>query len=216
MDPVSHGEALFRAYSADRTGRLWTYLPYGPFARMSDYFDWLARVCGDGDPQFYALVDARTRAAAGVAAYLRIMPDAGSIEIGHIALAPALQRSRAASEGLYLLIRRALSTLGYRRCEWKCDALNAASRRAALRLGFRFEGIFRQAAVYKGRNRDTAWYSIIDREWPALAGGFERWLDPANFDSDGMQKSSLSSMFALSAGAREAPAGHSDRRIEPQ
>src|SRR5262249_42598244 len=133
------------------------------------------------DPVFLAIVDAATGLAAGVASYLRIDPPNGSIEVGHIALSPRLQRTPAATESMYLMMNWAFSA-GYRRYEWKCNALNEASRRAAMRLGLSYEGVFRQAAVVKGRNRDTAWYATIDSEWPALKQAFERWLDPANFD----------------------------------
>jgi RimJ/RimL family protein N-acetyltransferase len=133
---------------------------------------------------------------------MRIDPAMGSIEVGSIAYSPRLQRSRAATETMYLMMRRAFDELGYRRYEWKCDALNKPSRKAAERLGFRFEGIFRQAVVYKGRNRDTAWYSIVDREWRALKGAFERWLDPANFDGEGRQRESLS---VLTRAATQSP-----------
>ena len=129
--------------------------------------------------------------AVGVASYLRIDPAAGAIEVGHINFSPRLQRTRAATESMYLMMKRVFDELGYRRYEWKCDSLNAPSRAAALRLGFQFEGVFRQALVYKGRNRDTAWFSILDREWPALAAAFERWLDPANFDEAGRQRERL-------------------------
>ena len=141
------------------------------------------------------MVDRASGRAAGVASYLRIDPPAGSIEVGHIAFAPPLQRTPAATEALFLLIRQAFE-LGYRRFEWKCDALNAPSRAAAARLGLSFEGIFRQATVYKRRNRDTAWFAAIDREWPALKAAFEQWLDPANFDEQGRQRARLSDLTA--------------------
>jgi RimJ/RimL family protein N-acetyltransferase len=166
---------------------MWTYMGYGPFAQAQDYTAWAEAAARGEDPLFHAIVDRRSDRAVGVTAYLRIEPAVGVLEVGHIAYAPALQRTAAATEAMYLLLRRAFDELGYRRYEWKCDALNAPSRAAALRLGFRFEGIFRQATVYKGRNRDTAWYSIIDREWPARRAAFEAWLDPLNFTADGRQ-----------------------------
>jgi RimJ/RimL family protein N-acetyltransferase len=132
----------------------------------------------------------------GVASYLRIEPAMGSIEVGHLAYSPALQRHPAATEAMYLMMRHVFDELGYRRYEWKCDDRNQASRRAALRLGFRFEGIFRQHMVIKGRNRDTAWYAILDSEWPALRAAFERWLDPANFDAAGRQRARLEALRA--------------------
>ena len=147
------------------------------------------------DPLFYAIVDLAKGEAVGVASYLRISPSSGSIEVGHINYSPLLQRTPAATEAMYLMMAQAFD-LGYRRYEWKCHALNAPSRSAAQRLGFSFEGIFRQAAVVKGRNRDTAWYAAIDEEWPALREAFERWLDPTNFDEKGNQRVRLSDLTA--------------------
>lgn len=192
LEPDRHADSLFAAFADDREGRIWTYMANGPFREADHFRRWLEAEALRDDPLFHAVVDRADGRAAGVASYLRIVPETGVIEIGHIAFAPRLQRTRAATEALYLLLRRAFDELGYRRCEWKCDALNEASRRAALRLGFTFEGIFRQATIYKGRNRDTAWYSIIDREWPERRAALERWLDPANFDAAGRQRQSLS------------------------
>jgi RimJ/RimL family protein N-acetyltransferase len=180
-----HAADLHAANSLHPDARSWTYLPYGPFATAEEYSDWLRRTCLGTDPWFYAVVDATGR-AAGVAAYLRIEPTNGSIEVGHIHFSPLLQRTPAATEAMYLMMKGAFD-LGYRRYEWKCDALNAPSRVAAQRLGLSFEGIFRQATIYKGRNRDTAWYAAIDKDWPALAKAFETWLVPANFDAAGRQ-----------------------------
>ncbi|MCB2136178.1 MAG: GNAT family N-acetyltransferase [Rhodobacteraceae bacterium] len=191
LSAVRHAADLFAANRAD--DRIWDYMPYGPFAAEGDYRDWVASVEAGADPLFFALIDRATGKAAGVASYLRITPASGSVEIGHINLAPALQRGRAATETMYLMMARAFAG-GYRRFEWKCDALNLPSRRAALRLGFSYEGIFRQATVYKGRNRDTAWFAVIDKEWPALKAAFERWLDPTNFDGNGRQRQSLSDL----------------------
>ena len=187
LDPARHAEALHAAFAADRSGRMWTYMPYGPFAAPADYRRWAEAVAPSEDPLFHVVLDRRSGLAAGVAAYLRIEPAVGVIEVGHIALAPALQRTAAATEAMYLLLRRAFDELGYRRYEWKCDALNAPSRAAALRLGLSFEGIFRQATLYKGRNRDTAWFALIDRDWPERRAALEAWLDPANFDIEGRQ-----------------------------
>ena len=192
LDAARHGDELFEAFSAD-DGRMWTYMPYGPFAARADYQAWLAQYAPSRDPLFHAIVDAASGKAVGVASYLRIDPANGCIEVGHIALSPRLQRTAAATEAMYLMMRQAFQ-LGYRRYEWKCDALNAPSRAAAVRLGFSFEGIFRQAVVVKGRNRDTAWFSVIDREWPALAAAFEAWLAPDNFDTEGRQRRSLASL----------------------
>ena len=154
----------------------------------------MMKTCLDDDPLFHAVVDRANGRATGVASYLRIEERAGVIEVGHINYAPPLQRTPASTEAMYLMMRRVFDELGYRRYEWKCDALNAPSRAAARRLGFRFEGIFRQATVYKGRNRDTAWFSVLDSEWPALKAAFERWLSPENFDEDGRQRQSLASL----------------------
>ncbi len=193
LDPGRHGQDLFEANIADATGRAWTYLPYGPFSTLDEFLAWMRAACLGDDPLFYAIVDASTRQAVGVASYLRIMPASGSIEIGHINFSPRLQRSPAATEAMYLMMRRAFE-LGYRRYEWKCDALNGRSRRAAQRLGFSFEGVFRQATVYKNRNRDTAWYAVIDREWPGLDAAFRQWLAADNFGPDGRQRTSLSAL----------------------
>lgn len=194
LEPEAHATDLFRAYAEDRAQELWTYLPYGPFESADAYTDWVREVSGQADPMFHAVVDARTDRAVGVASYLRIEPSVGVIEVGHICFSPALQGTRAATEAMCLMMRRVFDELGYRRYEWKCDALNTASRGAAKRLGFTFEGVFRQATIYKGRNRDTAWYSIIDEEWPALAGACASWLDPANFDAEGRQRSRLQAL----------------------
>jgi RimJ/RimL family protein N-acetyltransferase len=193
LDPARHGAQLHAAHLLDRDGRNWTYLPYGPFATQADYQRWLDGVAASSDPMFHAIVDLASGEAVGVASYLRIDPPAGSIEVGHINYSPKLQRTIAATEAMYLMMKRAFE-LGYRRYEWKCHALNAPSRRAAQRFGFSYEGIFRQARVDKGRNRDTAWYAAIDREWPALDAAFRRWLDPANFDEQGQQRTSLGAL----------------------
>ena len=184
---------------------MWTYLPYGPFATLEAYRAWIEEVWSGSDPMFYAIVDTSTGRALGVAGYLRISPASGSIEVGHISYSPLLQRTPAATEAMYLMMARVFE-LGYRRYEWKCHALNAPSRAAALRLGFTFEGVFRQATVIKGRNRDTAWYSVIDEEWPALKEAFGRWLAPANFDEQGKQRIRLS---ALTTSLRSVPRGGS-------
>jgi RimJ/RimL family protein N-acetyltransferase len=184
---------------------MWTYLAYGPFADHGAYNAWLAGAAESDDPLFHAIVDGRSGRALGVASFLRIEPAVGVIEVGHIAYAPALQRTPAATEAMYLMMRRVFDELGYRRYEWKCDALNEPSRRAALRLGFTFEGIFRQATLYKGRNRDTAWYSVVDKEWPERKAAFEAWLEPGNFDAEGRQRTRLSPACAGSARAPGSP-----------
>lgn len=195
LDPDRHAADLHEADLMDAEGRSWTYLPYGPFATLKDYRAWMEATCQGEDPLFHAIVDAATGRAVGVASYLRIDPKNGVIEVGHIHYSPRLQRTPAATEAMYLMMRRVFDELGYRRYEWKCDALNAGSRAAAARLGFRFEGVFRQATVYRGRSRDTAWHAIIDGEWPAAKAAFERWLDPSNFDGSGRQRLSLSTLM---------------------
>lgn len=189
---ASHAADLYAANSADR-GRMWTYMGYGPFANSEAYVAWMTRVCQGTDPLFYAIVDQGTGKALGVASYLRLDPANGVIEVGHIAYSPLLQRTPAATEAMYLLMNQVFD-LGYRRYEWKCDSLNAPSRAAAQRLGFSFEGIFHQAVIYKGRNRDTAWYAITDKAWPALHAAFAEWLDPANFDEQGQQRVALTEL----------------------
>jgi len=193
LDVGRHARQLYDANALDPDGRMWTYLFSGPFAGFEEYRAWLEPKPASDDPLFFAFVDRARDQAVGMGSYLRIEPAHGVIEVGHLAFSPLMQRTPVATEAMYLMMRVAFE-LGYRRYEWKCDALNAASRRAAERLGFTFEGIFRQAIVYKGRNRDTAWYSIIDREWPALDAAFRAWLDPANFDAAGRQRRSLAEL----------------------
>lgn len=193
MNAAAHAEDLFAANSAN--DRIWDYMPYGPFADFNGYADWVRSFEQSADPFFYAIRNLETGRWEGVASYLRITPEAGSIEVGHINFSPALQRTRAATEAMYLMMRWAFDA-GYRRYEWKCNALNLGSRRAAERLGLSYEGIFRQAAVIKGRNRDTAWFAAIDSEWPALRQAFEAWLSDDNFGPGGDQKQSLSGFTA--------------------
>ena len=196
LEPLSldaHADALYESNALDTDGRNWTYLAYGPFDTRAEYRRWIGASSASADPLFYAVVDRATRQAIGVVSYLGIRPSQGSVEVGHINFSPRLQRTPAATEAMYLMMERAF-TLGYRRYEWRCDALNARSRKAAQRLGFSFEGVFRQATIYKGRNRDTAWYSIIGDEWPALQEAHSRWLDPANFTAEGEQRLSLSEL----------------------
>ncbi len=193
VDPARHAEDLFEL-SRDSPA-IWTYLGYGPFADLSSFRTWLTERARQSDPLFVTVVDRETGRASGMASYLRIAPADGVIEIGHIWFVPALQRTRQATEAIFLLMREAFA-LGYRRLEWKCNALNAASRRAALRFGFTFEGIFRQHMIVKGRNRDTAWFAMMDHEWPAVRTGFERWLAAANFDAAGHQRTKLVTVAA--------------------
>ena len=194
LDPARHAAQLFAAYAEDREGRLWSYLPRGPYASLDEYRRWAEDAAGRDDPLTHAIIDNATGAAVGTAAFMRIEPAVGVIEVGSITYSPRLKRRPAATETMYLMMRRVFDELGYRRYEWKCDSLNAPSRAAAQRLGFQYEGLFRQATMTRGRNRDTAWYSVIDREWPGLRTAFERWLDPANFDADGQQRESLSAL----------------------
>ncbi|MBX2836233.1 MAG: GNAT family N-acetyltransferase [Gammaproteobacteria bacterium] len=191
-----HASDLFKAFSAEQSGEEWTYLPYGPFETQSQFENWLLPLCRSEDPFMYSILDSHTGVALGVASYLRINPSSGSVEVGHIHFSKQLQRTRKATEAMYLLAQQAFD-LGYRRYEWKCDSLNSASRRAAKRLGFTFEGVFRQATVYKNRNRDTAWFSILDHEWPILEKAFQRWLSNENFSTDGRQVKRLVDCFAL-------------------
>jgi RimJ/RimL family protein N-acetyltransferase len=194
LEPINaslHAQPLMEAFAASPDARDWTYLPNDPPRDRAGYEAWLTHAAASEDPLFHVINNGVTGRPAGIAAFLRIDPANGVIEVGHINLSQALKQTRAATEAMYLMMRRAFEELGYRRYEWKCDSLNAPSRRAALRLGFQFEGIFRRAVVTKGRNRDTAWFSIIDSEWPARKAAFERWLAPDNFDSTGQQRIAL-------------------------
>jgi RimJ/RimL family protein N-acetyltransferase len=186
-----HAAALHQAYSVDHDGRNWTYLPYGPFASTEEYAEWVRSVEKSEDPLFFAIVHLGSGRPVGVASYLRIDPPMGCIEVGHLSYSPALQRTPAATEATYLMMRRAFDELGYRRYEWKCNSFNAPSWNAAERLGFRYEGTFRQHWVQKGRNRDNAWFSILDGEWPTVRSALEAWLDPSNFSELGQQRCTL-------------------------
>jgi RimJ/RimL family protein N-acetyltransferase len=189
LDPERHGVDLFAAGAgADET---WRYLPYGPFADRDDFLRWLVRHAATDDPLAFAIVDRAARAATGIATFMSIVPEHGVIEIGHIWLSPQLQKTRQATEAIFVMARHAFDDLGNRRLEWKCDNENAGSKRAAERFGFTFEGVFRQHRVIKARNRDTAWFSIIDSEWPSRRAAFEAWLARDNFDASGRQRRSL-------------------------
>jgi RimJ/RimL family protein N-acetyltransferase len=192
LEPVaaSHASGLFNSFARDQE-TLWTYLGYGPFATQTEFANWFADRLTSHDPWFFAIIDQGAAMAKGMASFMRADEKNGVIEIGHIWMAPSLQRTRTATETIYLMMRHAFDDLKVRRLEWKCDALNAPSRSAALRFGFRFEGVFRQHMIVKGRNRDTAWFAIIDKDWPEIQAGFERWLAPDNFDSQGLQKAKL-------------------------
>jgi RimJ/RimL family protein N-acetyltransferase len=192
LDTVRHAASLWQ--SVQGHDHVWQWLFDGPYATEADFTTAIALKQASTDQIFYAILPANTGAAAGYASYLRMEPAHGVIEVGNILLSPSLQRTTAATEAMYLMARHVFDDLGYRRYEWKCNALNAPSRRAAQRLGFTFEGIFRQHMVIKDRNRDTAWFSMLDHEWPARKQAFEAWLNPANFDAEGFQKHTLSEL----------------------
>lgn len=189
IDPERHGQDLYALAKGE--DRLWTYMGYGPFADLAQFRAWLAECAATSDPLFFAVIDEAGGRASGMVSYLRITPGQGGIEIGNIWFAPVLQRTRQATEAIFLMARQVFEGWGYRRLEWKCNALNAPSRRAADRFGFAYEGTFLQHMIVKGRNRDTAWFAMLDGQWPAIRAGFERWLEPANFDADGQQRRSL-------------------------
>jgi RimJ/RimL family protein N-acetyltransferase len=196
LDPARHARPLFEAQAEDVTGERWTYSFEGPFADFAAFEQWATRAQASRDPQYYAIVDQATGAAVGSASYLRIEPRHGVIEVGHIYFSPRLARTRAATEAMYLMMANAFE-LGYRRYEWKCDSCNRPSRAAATRLGFSYEGMFRQAVVNKGRNRDTTWFSVIDGDWRrGLEAAFRTWLAPENFAANGQQRQSLSVLTA--------------------
>ncbi|WP_375461870.1 GNAT family N-acetyltransferase [uncultured Enterovirga sp.] len=210
VDPAAHAEALFAAAHGPGHEALWLYLFPHPFPGGASFRAYLETVAAGQDPFMLAILDRASGEAVGHATYMRIEPEHRVIEVGNILFTPTLQRSPAATEAMYLMARHAFEVLGYRRYEWKCNALNAPSRRAAERLGFRFEGVFRADKIVKGRSRDTAWFSMLDTEWPARRHAFERWLDPTNFDEHGQQRLSLSALNATSI------PGHALRRAEPE
>lgn len=193
LEPLTaaHAPGLFEANSRDARGTMWTYMPYGPFESFDAYCMWLEARAASVDPSCYAIIDRDTSQPVGVTSYMRIDRQNGTIELGGLAYSPLLQNTRASTEATFLMADRVFA-LGYRRLEWKCDSLNVASRRAARRFGMSLEGVFRHASVMKQRNRDTAWYSVTDDEWPALRACFVAWLRPENFDRFGVQRSRLS------------------------
>ncbi|MGC1185139.1 MAG: GNAT family protein [Candidatus Dormiibacterota bacterium] len=191
LDPEEHGPALWESLRGQANDGLWAYLFDGPFSDASEFHATVKRLCQAEGYHFLAILDHATEAPLGWAALMRVEPRHRSIEVGYILYTPTLQRTRGATEAMYLLARYVFEELGYRRYEWKCNGLNTASRRAALRLGFTFEGVFRQHMIVKGRNRDTAWFSILDYEWPARRKRLEAWLEPSNFDETGRQKTAL-------------------------
>lgn len=196
VDVERHVEDLYEAYSEATDGRDWTYLAVGPFTSLDAYREHLTKAAALTDPMHHAVIDLATGKAVGTLALMRIDPPNGVIEVGHVTYSPRLKRTRVASDAMQILMKYVFEDLGYRRFEWKCDSLNAPSRAAALRYGFRFEGIFRQAIVTRGRNRDTAWFSVIDGEYPALRAGFAQWLDERNFNAQGQQIKRLAELIA--------------------
>jgi RimJ/RimL family protein N-acetyltransferase len=198
LDPQVHGDALYEGTRGAAGDRLWQYLFEGPFADRAAFDIHLQRIASSEDPLFLAILDNASGGAVGYASYMRIEPVHRVIEVGSILYTLRLQQTTLATEAMYLMARHVFEHLGYRRYEWKCNALNAPSRRAALRFGFSFEGVFRQHMIVKGRNRDTAWFSMLDSEWPVRKANFERWLDPSNFGADGRQKVALSRLNEVS------------------
>ena len=189
------GPLFAASHSPHGDPTIWTYLPDGPYESVEHLRIMLEWASSSNDPLYFTLTSLPDERPQGIASYLRIAPDIGSIEIGHIWFGPQLKRTTAATEAIYLLARHAFDELGYRRLEWKCNALNVASRRAAERFGFTYEGLFRKHQIVKGRNRDTAWFSITDNEWPAIRGGFQAWLAPENFNSAAQQKRPLGELI---------------------
>ncbi|WP_327111347.1 GNAT family N-acetyltransferase [Streptomyces sp. NBC_01341] len=196
LDPARHAQEVFAALRSARDDRDWTYMAVGPFPSEVEFDAWIREAASRTDPRHYAVVDQRSGRAVGTLSLMRQDPANGVIEVGNVMFSPLLKRTTLATEAQVLLMAHAFDDLGYRRYEWKCDSRNAPSRRAAERLGFGYEGTFRQAVVYKGRSRDTAWFSIINGEWPTLRHAFDSWLDPANFDDDGRQRRSLADIRA--------------------
>jgi RimJ/RimL family protein N-acetyltransferase len=194
VDVERDAAALFNGYMSAADDRDWTYLAQERPTSLTSFREYLAQKAASSDSLHYAIIDAATERAVGTAALMRIEPAHGVIEVGYITFTPQLKKTRASSEAMYLLMRYVFDELGYRRYEWKCDSLNAPSRQAARRYGFEFEGIFRQALVYKDRNRDTAWFSITDKDWPRIRAAFEAWLNPENFDAGGQQRRALAAI----------------------
>lgn len=199
IEPINikkHAKDLFEAYAIDADNKMWTYMTYGPFKSVNSVVRWLEHVSQKKDPQFYALVEKTTNKALGLSSYMRIKPEHGVIEVGGISLSPQLQRTALATEAMFLMMRKAFEDFGYRRYEWKCDAHNSASCKAAERFGFRYEGTFKKHIIYKGRNRDTSWYAILDDEWPQLKKAYQQWLAAENFDTEGQQLKKLADLIA--------------------
>lgn len=197
LSPKHHAQDLFTTLCARQFDKNWTYLPYGPFADYDSFNQWLSASAQLEDPLFFSVIDEATNQAVGLVSYLRVDPKVGVAEVGHIHFSSKIQQTAIASESMYLMMQYLFDELGYRRYEWKCDSLNAPSKKAALRLGFEYEGTFKQATIYKNRNRDTAWYAIIDKQWPAIKQSFQVWLDVNNFDDEGCQQTKLAIDKAL-------------------
>ena len=193
LDALKHAEDLFQSNSFDHDGVNWQYLPYGPFAKIEGYANWLQENANKDDPSFFAIIRLSDHKAVGIASFLRINPADGSIEVGHINYSPLLQKTREGTEAMYLMMKWVFEN-GYRRYEWKCNALNVKSRYAAQRLGLSYEGVFRQMAINKGKNRNTAWFAAIDKEWTALKECYETYLADDNFDIAQKPKRSLSAL----------------------
>ena len=194
LEPINinkHSKDLYANFSKDKENRIWTYLPYGPFKAHENFKKWLKSFCLNKDPFFYAIYAKGYKQYCGMASYLRIKPEHGSIEVGHINYSPILQNTTEGTETMYLMMKNAFEVLGNRRYEWKCNNLNEGSKRAALRLGFKFEGVFRQMFVFKRRNRDSAWFSIIDKEWKKLKKNYQKFIKPSNFAKDFKQLKKL-------------------------
>ncbi len=191
LDSEKHFKDLAEVFVGYDIASHWTYLSYGPFATPKEFGKWLIWAQAQTDKFFFAVIDQVSELAVGMTSYLGMKPEFGSVEIGHINFSPRLRRRTAATEAIYLMMKRPFDDLGYRRVEWQCDCLNLKSRRAGERFGFTFEGVLRQTRVYKGRNRDSAWFSVLDSEWDRVKQGFEAWLDADNFDTDGVQKATL-------------------------
>ena len=194
LEPINikkHSISLYKNFSLDKKNIIWNYLPYGPFKSYGSFKKWLKSFCLNKDPFFYAIYSKRYDQYCGMASYLRITPKHGSIEVGHINYSPILQNTVEGTETMYLMMKNAFEVLGNRRYEWKCNNLNSASKYAAERLGFKFEGIFRQMFIFKGRNRDTAWYSIIDKEWPNYKKKYLFYLKKSNFTKTNRQRKRL-------------------------
>jgi RimJ/RimL family protein N-acetyltransferase len=200
LDTARHADDLYAAWGNAPDARDWTYLGVGPFEQVADFRRYIEAAAQSADPRHYAVIDLKTGRAVGSLSLMRQDPANGVVEVGHVTFSPLLKRTPVSTEAQFLLMAYVFDTLGYRRYEWKCDSCNLPSRATAARLGFTFEGIFRQAIVYKGRNRDTAWHSILDAEWPPLKRAFAAWLATENFDEAGQQRVSLADMRAKETG----------------